>query len=112
MDGLLQNKVAIITGAGSGVGRAACLIFARHGARVVAADIDAGAADGTVTMVQEQGGEAIAQGCDVSDQGAVTALVQQAVAVFGRLDIMYNNAGITVRPKPGAGLQLRRQRAG
>lgn len=101
MDGLLQGKVAVITGAGSGVGRAACLIFARHGAKVVAADIDGAAAEATAAQVKETGSEAIARACDVADAAAVQALVDAAVGTFGRLDVMYNNAGITIRPEPG-----------
>jgi NAD(P)-dependent dehydrogenase (short-subunit alcohol dehydrogenase family) len=102
MHGLLEGKIAVITGAGSGVGRAASLIFARHGARVVAADIDAAAAEETAVLVNGAGGEAVGRTCDVSKADQVTALVGAAVEQFGRLDIMYNNAGITNPPKPGA----------
>jgi NAD(P)-dependent dehydrogenase (short-subunit alcohol dehydrogenase family) len=101
MDGLLEGKIAVITGAGSGVGRAASLIFARHGAKVVAADVNGQAAEETAAQVAAEGGEAIAQACDVSKADQVDALVTAAVARFGRLDIMYNNAGITNLPKPG-----------
>ncbi len=97
MDGLLKDKVAVITGAGSGVGRAAALIFARHGAKLMLADIGADAVAETVRMVMAEGGIASAQSCDVSDEAAVDALVAAAVASFGRLDIIYNNAGITVQ---------------
>jgi NAD(P)-dependent dehydrogenase (short-subunit alcohol dehydrogenase family) len=105
MQGLLEGKVAVITGAGSGVGRAACLIFARHGARIVAADIDEAAAESSAALIRQEGGKAIARGCDVADAAAVDALVAAAVEEFGRLDVMYNNAGITVVPKPGQGLR-------
>ena len=104
MQSLLEGKVAVITGAGSGVGRAACLIFASHGARIVAADLDSEAAETTAGQVRAQGGEAIAQACDVAAAEAVDALVAAAVEKFGRLDVMYNNAGITVQPEPGKGL--------
>jgi NAD(P)-dependent dehydrogenase (short-subunit alcohol dehydrogenase family) len=100
MQGLLEGKVAIITGAGSGVGRAAALIFARHGAKVAVADIDAAAIDDTVKAVTGNGAAAIARICDVGDARAVDGLVAAAVEAFGRLDIMYNNAGITIQPGP------------
>jgi NAD(P)-dependent dehydrogenase (short-subunit alcohol dehydrogenase family) len=101
MEGLLEGKVAVITGAGSGVGRAASLIFARHGAKVVAADVNAEAVEETVAQVEADGGTAIARTCDVSQAEQVDAIVQAAVDEFGRLDVMYNNAGITNPPKPG-----------
>jgi len=101
MEGLLEGKVAVITGAGSGVGRAASVIFARHGAKVVAADVNAAAVEETAAMVAAAGGTAIARTCDVSKADQVDALVAAAVDEFGRLDVMYNNAGITNPPKPG-----------
>jgi NAD(P)-dependent dehydrogenase (short-subunit alcohol dehydrogenase family) len=96
MDALLAGKVAIVTGAGSGVGRAATLLFARHGAKMLAADIDADAAAQTAAMVQAEGGDARSIGCDVADAAAVDATVAAAVAAYGRLDIMFNNAGVTI----------------
>ncbi len=105
MRGLVEGKVAVITGAGSGVGRAACLLFAEHGAKIVAADIDAGQAEETSAQVVAQGGAAVAAHCDVSDRASVERAVALAVEAFGRLDIMYNNAGITIVPKPGQPLQ-------
>ncbi|MET0269429.1 MAG: glucose 1-dehydrogenase [Sphingomonas sp.] len=92
MQGLLEGKVAVITGAGSGVGRAATTLFAQHGAKVIAADIDAAAAQATAAAV---GAAVIGVGCDVADEASVTAAVARAVSAFGRLDIIYNNAGIT-----------------
>ena len=103
MEGLLQGKVAIITGAGSGVGRAASLLFARHGAKVVSADVDGAAVEATAAEVKAQGGTAIAKTCNVADAAAVDALVKAAVEAFGRLDVMYNNAGITIQNTPGQG---------
>ena len=104
MKGLVEGKVAVITGAGSGLGRAACLVFAEHGARVVAADLNGDAAEETAAQVREAGGQALARACDVADPAAVEALVAAAVERFGRLDVIYNNAGITVLPEPGKGL--------
>ena len=100
MTGLVQGKVAIITGAGSGVGRAASLLFARHGARIFAADIDLFSAQATVAQLQREGGTAIAVKCDVADEAAVFDIVRQTVTEFGRLDIMFNNAGITLEATP------------
>lgn len=91
---LLEGKSVIITGAGSGVGRAASLIFARNGARLICADVVADRNVETVALVQGEGGTAQAVTCDVSREDQVIAAVQAAVAAYGRLDIMFNNAGI------------------
>lgn len=99
MGELLKGKIAIITGAGSGVGRAASRIFAHHGAKVVAADVDEAAAAVTAGLVKEAGGEVIAAACDVASEVAVRKLVAHTVETFGRLDIIYNNAGITIQPR-------------
>jgi NAD(P)-dependent dehydrogenase (short-subunit alcohol dehydrogenase family) len=105
MDGLVAEKVAVITGAGSGSGRAAALLFARHGAGIVAADIDLPSAQQTVESITAEGGSAYAVLCDVADEAAVTGAVQSAVERYGRLDIMYNNAGITIPARPGEGVR-------
>lgn len=103
MQGLVDGKIVIITGAGSGVGRAASLLFSHHGARVVVSDVDGAAAEVTAAAVRAEGGTAVARACNVADPGQVDALVRAAVETFGRLDIMYNNAGITIQTIPGQG---------
>lgn len=105
MEGLVQGKVAVITGAGSGVGRAAVLLFCQHGAKVIAADINGDAAEETAMMARDVGGEANAVTCNVADPASVDAAVAAAIEAFGRLDLIYNNAGITISPVPGKGLR-------
>jgi NAD(P)-dependent dehydrogenase (short-subunit alcohol dehydrogenase family) len=100
---LLESKVAIITGAGSGVGRASALRFAAEGARVVCADVNGDAAKETVRLVEEAGGNAIAVACDVSQDADVAATIAAAVDQYGRLDIMFNNVGI---PTPRLGMSF------
>jgi len=90
----LSGKSCVITGAGSGVGRQAALLFAENGARVVCADIEAGSAQATAEAVRAKGGEAHSLHCDVRKADEVGAAVAMAVARFGRLDVMYNNAGV------------------
>jgi len=90
----LQGKVALITGAASGMGRLAALTFAREGARVVAVDIDREAGEDTARRIAEDGGEALFVPCDVSREDQVRAAVEAAAERFGRLDVLYNNAGV------------------
>ncbi len=90
----LQNKVALITGAGSGIGRETSLLFAQEGAKVVAVDINDAAGQETVDMIRAQGGEAIYVHADVSQAADCAAMVQKAEAEFGFLNVMFNNAGI------------------
>lgn len=90
----LQNKVAIVTGASSGIGRAVALAFAREGVKVVVSDVARDGGEETVRLIKEQGGEAIFVPCDVSQSAQVEALVKRAVETFGRLDFACNNAGI------------------
>ena len=90
----LADKVALVTGGGSGIGRAAVLLFAREGAKVVVADVRAEGARETVEQVQQAGGEAIFVPCDVSKSTEVEALVNKCVQAYSRLDCAFNNAGI------------------
>lgn len=94
MAGRLEGKIALITGAGSGMGRAAALVFAREGAKVVAADIVEDAVAKTVEMVKAAGGEAVFVPTDVSQAEQVAGMVERAVSTYGRLDCAFNNAGI------------------
>jgi NAD(P)-dependent dehydrogenase (short-subunit alcohol dehydrogenase family) len=90
----LADKVAVITGAGSGMGRVAAEMFAAEGARVVAADFDASHGAETVEAVQAAGGEATFVQTDVSDETDAAAMVAAAMDRYGRIDVLYNNAGI------------------
>jgi NAD(P)-dependent dehydrogenase (short-subunit alcohol dehydrogenase family) len=94
MSGRLQDKVALITGAGSGIGRESSLLFAAEGARVLAVDLDEAAAEETVEKVRAAGGEATGHRADVSSAEDSEAMVAAAEDVYGRLDVMFNNAGI------------------
>jgi NAD(P)-dependent dehydrogenase (short-subunit alcohol dehydrogenase family) len=103
MSGLCAGRVAIVTGAGRGIGREHALMLAAHGAKVVVNDLGA-AADGTgsdatpasevVAAIRKAGGEAVVNGEDISDWAGAKRLIDQAVETFGRLDVMVNNAGI------------------
>ncbi len=100
---LLKDKTAVITGAGSGVGRASALRFAEEGAAVVCADIDLDRLKDTVAEVESGGGRAVAERCDVAQDADVTGAIASAVRHFGRLDIMFNNVGI---PTPRLGMSF------
>lgn len=91
---LLPGKVALVTGAASGQGRAAALLFGGHGARVVVADINDDGAIETVRMLEEQAAEGIAIHADVSVRADVDAMVAAAMERYGRLDVLYNNAAV------------------
>ena len=92
--GQLDGKVALITGAGSGIGRASALVFAREGAKVALADIVVEGGEETGRMVKEAGGEAFFIKADVSNAADVEAMVNTVVETYGRIDCAYNNAGI------------------
>src|SRR5687768_11955821 len=93
----LSGKNAIVTGAGSGIGRAVALGFSREGAGVVAADVDPDRARATALAIEEAGGLALAMQVDVSSKASVEALVSAAIARFDRIDILFNNAGVSSR---------------
>ncbi len=95
-----EGKVALVTGAGSGIGRATALAFAREGARVVVADMDAAGGAETVRMIGAAEGEAQFVECNVASEASVEALVAACMDSFGRLDCAHNNAGIGAPAAP------------
>lgn len=97
----LADKSVLITGAGAGLGRESALLFASEGAKVAVTDVDLDRAEETAKLVAEQGGTAIANKVDVTKEEEVHDAVESTVAEFGRLDVLYANAGI---PVPGGGL--------
>jgi NAD(P)-dependent dehydrogenase (short-subunit alcohol dehydrogenase family) len=94
MNSSFQNKVAFVTGAGNGIGRATALTFAREGANVVVADISEQGNEETVRLIEKLGASALSVRCDVSQAGQVEAALDKTIQSFGRLDFAFNNAGV------------------
>jgi NAD(P)-dependent dehydrogenase (short-subunit alcohol dehydrogenase family) len=93
--GRLKGKVCVITGAGSGIGHASATLFAKEGALVVVADIDQRAARATVASIRKRGGDSVAELLDVTDEAQTVAFAQKVVKRFKRIDVLFNNAGIS-----------------
>jgi NAD(P)-dependent dehydrogenase (short-subunit alcohol dehydrogenase family) len=100
MSGMMDGKVALVTGAGSGIGKGVALAFAREGAKVAVADKVLETAKETMRMIKESGSDAMAVPCDVTRETDVKAMIHAAVDTLGRLDYAVNNAGIEAMPIP------------
>ncbi|MEZ4523820.1 MAG: SDR family oxidoreductase [Thermomicrobiales bacterium] len=101
----MSGKVALVTGASSGIGRATAVAFARAGAKVVATGLNPDLGHETVSLVEAAGGEAIFVEADVSDEAAVEEMVAKAIETYGRLDYAFNNAGISGQGGPAADIE-------
>ncbi|OZB94156.1 SDR family NAD(P)-dependent oxidoreductase [Paenibacillus sp. XY044] len=91
----LAGKIALITGSGSGIGKAAALLFAQEGATVIVNDLDAQKGEETVQEIVEMGSKGMFIQADVTDPASVQAMVKQTIAAFGHIDVLFNNAGIS-----------------
>lgn len=91
----LAEKIALITGSGSGIGKAAALLFAQEGATVIVNDLDAQKGEETVQEIVELGSKGMFIQADVTDPASVQAMVEQTIAAFGHIDVLFNNAGIS-----------------
>ena len=103
MPGPLDGRVALVTGGGSGIGRASSLAYARDGAKVVIVDVNVEGGEETVQSIKEAGGEAILVHADVSKAVEVQQMVDRTVEAYGRLDCAFNNAGVSGRSRSTMG---------
>lgn len=110
--GAIDGRVAVVTGAAAGIGRATAQLLAAEGAAVVVADLDGAAADQVARGIVETGGRAIGQNIDVSEEEAVRAMIDAAVSEFGGLDILHNNAAAVNETSPGRDADLARMDVG
>src|SRR5713226_1673409 len=92
--GTLEKRIALVTGAGSGIGLQIAEDFSREGARVCLADLDGRVADAAAAKINGSGGQAFAVQCDVTSEAQIAAAIDQTVAAWGRIDILVNNAGL------------------
>jgi len=106
MTGILDGKVALVTGGASGIGRATAVAMAREGARVAVADCAEETAAETVALINAASGQAIAIGGDVTKEADVAAMVERTVSAFGRIDCAFNNAGVATRAVGPAGQRI------
>jgi NAD(P)-dependent dehydrogenase (short-subunit alcohol dehydrogenase family) len=106
MAGILEGKVALVTGGGSGIGRATAVLMAREGARVAVSDLSKDGIEATVGLINAGGGQGIAIAGDVTSESDVANMVARTVSAYGRLDCAYNNAGISSRADSPAGTRL------
>jgi NAD(P)-dependent dehydrogenase (short-subunit alcohol dehydrogenase family) len=101
MSGLLEGKVCVVTGSGSGLGRECALLFAREGASVVVSDVVEDAGGETAASIERDGGEVLFLACDVTDDAQVASLFAGAVERFGRIDVSVHNAGVLLLDDAG-----------
>jgi len=106
MAGILEGKVALVTGGGSGIGRATAVVMAREGARVAVSDLSKDGIEATVGLINAAGGQGIAIAGDVTSESDVANMVARTVSAYGRLDCAYNNAGISSRADSPPGTRL------
>jgi NAD(P)-dependent dehydrogenase (short-subunit alcohol dehydrogenase family) len=106
MAGILEDKVALVTGGGSGIGRATAVVMAREGARVAVSDLSKDGIAATVGLINAGGGQGIAIAGDVTSESDVANMVARTVSAYGRLDCAYNNAGISSRADSPPGTRL------
>ena len=111
MAGILDGKAALVTGGGSGIGRATAIAMAREGARVAVSDLSKERIDETVALINAAGGQSIAIQGDVTDEADVANMVARTVSAFGRIDCAFNNAGVARRSggPPGQRIQVLKQ---